>query len=354
MIATKHESLSSMFDEIALLHGVLRHPNIPALDHRGNAAGTHYVALRSSAFVDLETMLPIALASGGIQPAATVAFLDRVIGAVRSAHATPHPVTGAPICISAFAGTNVLVSDEGVCVIGWGYPTSEAERRVFLRDESVMHVSWEASFGARATPLGDLDAVGRYFHAILPATAMPPALIRALRGDTSEEHVAELVRLIAQLEDSAHARRPSDRSWKVYLDSLHRITTMLEVTADDALLRSELARLRERWLGTSGLCVARDGGWFSFRETRTDIDGRPSLSAILTSLATRRRDAPGAALDPAQLLAAGWPGERVALDAGRNRVRVAISTLRSMGLRELLLSRDDGYLLDPAIAITIE
>jgi len=43
--------------------------------------------------------------------------------------------------------------------------------------------------------------------------------------------------------------------------------------------------------------------------------------------------APGEGLGVRALLAHGWPGERVLVEAAETRVRVAISTLRSMGLR---------------------
>ena len=355
VIATKEPELRALFDEIAQLHRELHHPNIPELDHRGAADGTEYVALRSDAIVDLETMIPITLASGGMAPAATVAFLDAVIGAVRAAHATRHPRTGGPICIGAFSGTNVVVSPDRVDVIGWGYPTTETERRTVLRDASVMHVAWEASFGAPATPNGDLDSVGRFFHAILPATAMPPELIRALRGEVSDERIAELVRQIEQLEDSAHAREPSQRSWDLYLASLRRITELLDTKPDGAVLRSELARLCKLWQATSGLTVAADASWFKLAAgPRTELDRRPNLRAILAALVAHRRDARGEALAADRLVAVGWPSEQLATEPGRNRLRVAISTLRSMGLRDILLSRDDGYLLDPDVGVAIE
>jgi hypothetical protein len=56
-------------------------------------------------------------------------------------------------------------------------------------------------------------------------------------------------------------------------------------------------------------------------------------------------------MDLDALLQAGWPGERVVPSAGANRVYVALTTLRKLGLRHFLLSRDDGYLLDPALPV---
>jgi len=52
------------------------------------------------------------------------------------------------------------------------------------------------------------------------------------------------------------------------------------------------------------------------------------------------------------LLEKGWPGERVHPEAGADRVYMALSTLRKLGLREVLVSRDDGYLLDPRVPVT--
>ena len=51
------------------------------------------------------------------------------------------------------------------------------------------------------------------------------------------------------------------------------------------------------------------------------------------------------------LIACGWPGERIVAKSGASRVYVALSTLRKLGLRDLLLSRDDGYLLDAQVGV---
>ncbi|MDB4932591.1 MAG: Signal transduction response regulator, partial [Myxococcaceae bacterium] len=46
-----------------------------------------------------------------------------------------------------------------------------------------------------------------------------------------------------------------------------------------------------------------------------------------------------------------WPGERVLPEAGAERVYTAVRTLRTMGLRGLLVRRDGGYALDPAVPL---
>ena len=52
-----------------------------------------------------------------------------------------------------------------------------------------------------------------------------------------------------------------------------------------------------------------------------------------------------------ELIAAGWPGERIGAEAARKRLRTAIWTLRKMGLEPILLTRDDGYLIDPTVVV---
>ena len=70
-------------------------------------------------------------------------------------------------------------------------------------------------------------------------------------------------------------------------------------------------------------------------------------SLLLKRLLEQRERSPGEGLEVAELLAAGWPGERVSLKAGSSRVYNALTTLRQMGLEPILLRRNDGYLLDP-------
>ena len=82
-----------------------------------------------------------------------------------------------------------------------------------------------------------------------------------------------------------------------------------------------------------------------------DLERRPTLRRVLDGLVLRRRTAPGQPMDLEALLAAGWPGERVQPQAAANRVYVAIATLRKLGLRDVILSREDGYLLDPEVPL---
>ena len=81
---------------------------------------------------------------------------------------------------------------------------------------------------------------------------------------------------------------------------------------------------------------------------------RGDLPEARDELTTARCDAPGQALPTARIVEAGWPGERILPVAAANRAKVAIATLRRLGLRQVLQTRNDGYLLDPRVPVRFD
>jgi predicted ATPase len=102
-------------------------------------------------------------------------------------------------------------------------------------------------------------------------------------------------------------------------------------------------------VASASIVVARDGAWFKQGEKRVDLGRRGSLRRILAALVVAPKT--GASRD--LLLAEGWPGERLLHDAASKRLRVAVATLRSLGLREAILTREDGYALAPAVVTEV-
>lgn len=97
--------------------------------------------------------------------------------------------------------------------------------------------------------------------------------------------------------------------------------------------------------------VSEDGTWFECGAGRISLATRRALALMLARLAHERRLAPSRSVGIDALFEAGWPGERVSPASARRRVYVGIDTLRSLGLREALVQRDRGYLLDPRVEI---
>lgn len=135
-------------------------------------------------------------------------------------------------------------------------------------------------------------------------------------------------------------------------------------SAPDAAASDEVRyalRLAARYLGDEGgvddaapvLVVSGDGGSVTPPGAEAiDLRRRGPMRRLVVALAVMREEQPGVGLTVDALLEAGWPGERVLPEAGANRVYVALATLRKLGLREVLLSREDGYLFDPGVALT--
>jgi hypothetical protein len=104
----------------------------------------------------------------------------------------------------------------------------------------------------------------------------------------------------------------------------------------------------------AALVLGPDARWFVLPSgDRVELGRRRTLRRILLALANEH-SLGGKAVSADALLRAGWLGERVKAVAGNARVRVAISTLRSLGLCNLIVKTDDGYLLAPHVAVTID
>ncbi|MFT3767593.1 MAG: AAA family ATPase [Minicystis sp.] len=103
----------------------------------------------------------------------------------------------------------------------------------------------------------------------------------------------------------------------------------------------------------SGLIVEPEGRAFMLGARRVDLGRRGALRRVLAALAEQRIAQPGVGLPVREIVRVGWPGERMSAESATARVYMAVRTLRSLGLEGLLLTRDDGYLLDPAVAVEI-
>ena len=104
------------------------------------------------------------------------------------------------------------------------------------------------------------------------------------------------------------------------------------------------------------LVVRREGRAFRLPGATEDValERRIPLARILHALARRRIESPGEAMRVEELLAAGWPAEKVRYDAGANRVYVALAELRKRGLREFIESGAEGYRLATSRSVVLD
>lgn len=123
---------------------------------------------------------------------------------------------------------------------------------------------------------------------------------------------AELVRL---QEDSRGDVRIARRQATDFVDALDRIS----------------AELR----------VARDGTWFEVAGVRHDLRSREVLSRMVLALTSARLS--GGGLTAAALIAATWPGERMAEASATSRLHSTVRRVRKMGLAEMIVHEHGEY-----------
>ena len=126
----------------------------------------------------------------------------------------------------------------------------------------------------------------------------------------------------------------------------------------DALLAQ---RASARGVSTYGRKVDREpfvadlaGRWYTTPDgQRFDLERRKTLARVLSTMLIARKDEPCRPLTVTDMLDRAWAEEKLLPRAGANRVYVAMTTLRKMGLRYLLVRTDTGYVLDPDVPLRI-
>ena len=117
--------------------------------------------------------------------------------------------------------------------------------------------------------------------------------------------------------------------------------------------------LRAPTASSNALVVAETGRWFVLpategRGSRIDCQAFGVVQRLLSKLATARVAGPGEPVSSDELIEAAWPGEKIQHYAGKNRLKVHIAKLRALGLREIILSSQSGYWIDPTIDVRLD
>ncbi len=168
-------------------------------------------------------------------------------------------------------------------------------------------------------------------------------LVLGVPGD--DDHAAGRALPIAPFLARARetARAPSD-------DALDELRDALPPDAHARITLDLVERLhRRRALPPArGLVVSRAGSFFRLGAGElVTLGQRAPLARLLTALVDGRTTAPGRYLDGEELVAYAWPGERLSPPSRKNRLHVAIATLRKLGLRPVLQADGSRYRLAP-------
>ena len=100
------------------------------------------------------------------------------------------------------------------------------------------------------------------------------------------------------------------------------------------------------------LVVEAEGRWFRAPgHARVDLTRRESLRLMLAELV--RKAQAGRVVTVDDLRQAGWPGQAMSRTSGAARVYTALSTLRNLGLRDVLQSVKGEHLLSPKVRLLV-
>jgi tetratricopeptide (TPR) repeat protein len=168
--------------------------------------------------------------------------------------------------------------------------------------------------------------------------ASEPGLLRALDVHRTHREVAAIRQAWCDgIPSAAAAERlravlEAARSWRRQGDELRYAVRLLE---------REAATVEE-----DGALVAADGSWFVVAgEKRVELGARAALRAVLEALVDAYRTDPEVPRSAEALIRSGWPESRSVTASARNRLHVAMTTLRKLGLAEHVVRESEGYRL---------
>ena len=169
-------------------------------------------------------------------------------------------------------------------------------------------------------------------------------------GDDGLTLALELHRAHVLLTEADLAPTPEQaRALREQVVSLTGASPERLARSDDARIALRILRAR---LAALTLHATRDGRVLRLPDGATiDLDRRDVLRRIMALLVSERASAPGQPCSISTSIGTARPGERMRWESANNRFKVALSTLRRLGLKDMIVRDEAGYMLDPAIAI---
>jgi hypothetical protein len=177
-------------------------------------------------------------------------------------------------------------------------------------------------------------------------------------GDLVVSVFAAAVGMVIGNGDRREATQLLERATRaeVMTPELRLATRVLERALRESTAEAAAAPLSRAVPGGAALVVGKVARWIALPSAaaaaagasdRIDLVRYGPVRRLLDRLVVARLSEPGVALTAEALIEAGWPGERMRHTAGLLRVYSAVRRLRRLGLEPVLITRDDGYLLDP-------
>lgn len=349
--------LGAALDRLYRAHHAPPHPVIAPAIERAEHEGVPFVVFDFPARLDFDRLLQIGLDAGW---KADYDHADGYSTTLRDAllanEARVDPETGAPPRLHVFGHGNVLFAGDGRHVLlGLGHNVVVHDERGRLVVRSRFFQAPEIAVGGAPSLSSDLVGMIEMTRATMAFVNVKESIGRIIVGNSVGQDV-ELVRLVLWFESRVMRGQPSTRPpVHEIIAASNRIRALIGCVPDPEGFRAYVARMlaSERpdlVAGGPALQVARDGSWFALGDTRADLKKNRLLGRLLRALTDARLGSPGRGMPVDDLMAAGWPGEKMQHEAGLNRVYVAVAALRRAGLGTEL-ERD--YRLRPSLRVEL-
>lgn len=208
----------------------------------------------------------------------------------------------------------------------------------------------EVAAGGMAAPASDVHVIWSMQQPLLAVADLPDKMRAALVGESTDE---DYLRIFLTLQQRAGATRAGERfeDLRAGLAAWEALWDALQVWPEE-----------ESWLRFFADAVPSDGAnslrvhdGLGFIELPNgepiDLTRYSVLRRTLAVLIKGWRETPGVGVPVEVFVEEVWPGEQIVVHAARNRVYVALSRLRALGMENLLLRGDQGYFLDPDIRV---
>ncbi|MEO1273635.1 MAG: hypothetical protein AAFX99_36590, partial [Myxococcota bacterium] len=211
--------------------------------------------------------------------------------------------------------------------------------------------------------LKGVHALGEHLY----ASRLHTLLARAKRhlGDvgTAEAHVAQSFALMERSGDTegramalvevSHLARVQQQHTRA-TQALAEAMVCAEQIQEPYILGLVQACQRHAMGSSTGrpqLLIELHGSWFELDGQRVDLARRGPIRRLLVGMGHHHNRSPGVPLDTDHLFELGWPGDCIDPYAATRRVYSAIWTMRELGLKPILETRDGGYLIQPGAEV---
>ncbi|MFO0714819.1 MAG: hypothetical protein U0353_33575 [Sandaracinus sp.] len=335
-------------------HELLAIARAAAFDERTDLAVTTSTAflLDQEGHADeaMALLTPLATPRLGAEPSPLHRFLPSTIGAMRAYAAAAQGDVGTGLHLLRVASAASAVDGrplprfrlvEAIFLHALGDPSAELLMREMIEELLVGEPRWAAGGLAH---LAALEATsGRLERS---TRTLGRALSLAADMDTRAIGVSltwaeAVVSAAGDPRESPSFRAPFPAPWARVLEAIF------------PRVLAHRARPSAPPPPRGALVVDRAGAYFVTSAGETvHLGRRHSLRRLLAAVA-RARETPSSWVSIEDAIEAAWPGDRSSTASLKNRLRVAITTLRKMGLGEALEGARRGYRLDPAIAIDL-